>query len=76
MVHFSRYIRPNARVIGITKTDDTLMVTAVKNPDQSIAVVLFNEGIEAKIFALNIEGHSINIKISKQAIQTILIPTI
>ncbi|MEM5565008.1 glycoside hydrolase family 30 protein [Psychroserpens sp. AS72] len=75
MAHFSRYIRPNAMIIGVEKTDDSLMVTAAKNPDGSIAVVVFNEGVIAKEFVLNLGDNSINIKISEQAIQTIVIPT-
>nr|WP_321243508.1 glycoside hydrolase family 30 protein [uncultured Psychroserpens sp.] len=75
MAHFSRYIRPDAVVIGVQKTDESIMVTAVKNPDGSIAVVVFNEGGEAKTFALNLGDKTVNIKISEQAIQTILIPT-
>ena len=74
MAHFSRYIRPDAMIIGVEKTDDELMVTAAKNPDGSIAVVVFNEGNTAKNFAFNLGEQTINIKISEQAIQTIVIP--
>jgi glucosylceramidase len=76
MAHFSKYIRPESTIIGTVKTDNALMVTAAKNPDGSIAVVVFNEGGEAKTFALNLGDKTVNIKISEQAIQTILIPTI
>ncbi len=75
MAHFSRYIRPDALIIGVQKTDDDLMVTAAKNPDGSIAVVVFNEGNTAKSFALNLGDSTVNIKISEQAIQTIIVPT-
>ncbi|WP_299124892.1 glycoside hydrolase family 30 protein [uncultured Winogradskyella sp.] len=75
MAHFSKYIRPGAEVIGVDKTDDDLMVTASKNPDGSIAVVIFNEGKDPKNFDLNLNDEKINIGISAQAIQTILIPT-
>lgn len=73
MAHFSKYIRPNAEVIDVQKTDDDLMVTAAKNPDGSIAVVIFNEGKETKNFHLNLGESSKNISISPQAIQTIVI---
>ena len=72
--HFSKYIRPNAIIIGSENTDETLMATAAKNPDGSIAVVLFNEGDKAKNFTLNLGEKKIDIKIDKQAIQTIMIP--
>ena len=76
MSHFSRYIRPGAHVIGVKKTDKSLLVTAVRNPDQSIAVVVFNEGTTAKQFTLNLDEHTMTIAISAQAIQTIVIPAV
>ena len=75
MAHFSKYIRPEATIIGVENTDDNLMVTAAKNPDGSIAVVVFNEGDTDKNFNLNLNDATMNITISGQAIQTIVIPT-
>ncbi|MBO6632866.1 MAG: hypothetical protein JJ936_15180, partial [Psychroserpens sp.] len=45
------------------------------NPDNTIAVALFNEGEQAKSIKLTLEGKSVNIKIDGQAIQTVVIPT-
>ena len=73
MSHFSKYIRPNAEVIDVQKTDKDLMVTAAKNIDGSIAVVIFNEGKEGKEFTLSLGELSKEISIKPQAIQTILI---
>ena len=73
MAHFSKYIRPGAKKIELSNTDDSLMVTAAKNPDGSIAVVVFNEGKEGKIFELILGEKSKNIFINPQAIQTITI---
>jgi len=75
MAHFSKYIRPGAIRIGLENTDDSLMVTAVKNPDGSIAVVTFNQGLELKNFNLSLGEKTIEIKINPQAIQTIIIPS-
>jgi glucosylceramidase len=74
LAHFSKYIRPGAERIGFTNSDDALMVTAAKNPDGSIAVVVFNQGDEAKNFNLSLHESTIDIQISGQAIQTIVIP--
>jgi len=74
MAHFSKYIRPGAVVIDVKNPDKDLMITAAKNPDNSIAVVLFNEGTTAKNFTLNLNEKYVDIKISAQAIQTIVIP--
>ncbi|WP_299520428.1 glycoside hydrolase family 30 protein [Winogradskyella sp.] len=75
MTHFSKYIRPDAEIIDVEKTDDDLMVAAAKNTDGSIAVVVFNEGKEPKSFSLGLNNASKQIGISPQAIQTIIIPT-
>ncbi|MGB1391352.1 MAG: glycoside hydrolase family 30 protein [Flavobacteriaceae bacterium] len=76
MAHFSKYIRPEAEIIGVEKSDDDLMVTAAKNIDGSIAVIIFNEGINPKSFRLSMGKKETEISINAQAIQTILINTI
>jgi glucosylceramidase len=73
MAHFSKFIRPEAKVIDAKKSDEELMVAAAKNPDGSIAVVVFNEGTTQKNFKLAHDGFTKNITISPQAIQTIMI---
>jgi len=73
MTHFSKFIRPGAEVIGVDSTDKNLMVTAAQNPDGSVAVVVFNEGMEQKSFELKTLKSTKQISISPQAIQTILI---
>ena len=75
MVHFSKYIRPDAEVIKVNNNNDALQITAAKNPDGSIAVVIFNEGETAQNFKLSLNGKLKEINISAQALQTILIPT-
>ncbi len=59
MAHFSKYIRPGAVRIGFENSDETLMVTAAKNPDGSIAVVVFNEGDQVKNLNMSLDGKSI-----------------
>ena len=76
MAHFSKFIRPGAEVIGLENSDKDLMVTAAKNPDNSIAVVVFNEGKKAKNINLSLGENNIDLQISGQAIQTIVIPNI
>ena len=73
MAHFSKFIRPDAKVIEAHNTDSELLITAVKNPNGSIAVVVFNEGKKAKNFNLKLGQISKKISISPQAIQTITI---
>ncbi|MEM9895867.1 MAG: glycoside hydrolase family 30 protein [Bacteroidota bacterium] len=73
MAHFSKYIRPDAMIIDVQHSDEELMVTAAQNPDGSIAVVVFNEGMEEKAFTLSLGASEKNISINPQAIQTIVI---
>jgi len=74
LAHFSKFIRPGAKRIGFENSDDSIMVTAALNPDGSIAVVVFNQDSESKNFYLSLNESAIDIKISGQAIQTIIIP--
>ena len=74
MTHFSRFIRPGAVRIGFKNTDEDLLVTAVKNPDGSLAVVLFNPTEEVKGIELSVQSKSIEFAISGKAIQTLVIP--
>jgi glucosylceramidase len=75
MAHFSKFIRPGAVIIDAQNTDDDLMVAAAKNPDNSIVVVVFNEGTSLKTFDLSLKNknNAKKISISPQAIQTIMI---
>jgi glucosylceramidase len=74
MAHFSRYIRPEAVRIASETGDAEVMTTAVKNPDGSIAVVIFNPGTKEKSIQLNLNGSNASWKISGNALQTIVIP--
>lgn len=71
--HFSKFIRPGATVIELENSVSELQVTAAKNPDGSIAVVLLNEELTAKTFTLQLNDQETTITINPQAIQTIWI---
>lgn len=71
--HFSRFIRPGAVRIGFQNTDEELMVTAVQNPDGSLAVVLFNPGEKARGIKLSLGGKSTEFSIKGKAIQTVVV---
>lgn len=74
LAHFSKYIRPGAVRIGFENSDKDLMMTAAQNPDGSIALVLLNMTLESKNMKLSLGDRSVNIQISGQAIQTVVIP--
>ncbi len=71
--HFSRFIRPEAMVIGVENSDESLMITAARNPDGSIAVVVLNQDTQAKAFSISLGDRSKEVSISPSAIQTTLI---
>ncbi|HMB97669.1 MAG TPA: glycoside hydrolase family 30 protein [Balneolaceae bacterium] len=73
MAQFSRYIRPDAIRIGHSQTDDELLLTAVQNPDGSVAVVLLNQSEKARRINLELNGNQKEFSISKKAVQTVLI---
>lgn len=76
MAHFSKYIRPGSQRIGFSNTDEDLMVTAVKNPDGSIAVVVLNQTENAKSFNLSLGETKRTVTISPKALQTILVDNV
>ncbi len=73
MAHFSKFIRPGAVRIGFENPDKELMVTAAKNKDGSIAVVIFNPTENEKQITLSLNGKTTHIKISAKALQTVII---
>jgi glucosylceramidase len=73
MAHFSRYIRPDAIIIGHESSADDMQVTAAENPDGSIAVVVFNPNDGERAIRLALEEKEAKFKIQGKAIQTILI---
>lgn len=73
MVHFSKFIRPGAKRIGIEISDKELHVTAAINPDGTIVVVLLNTTKKQKNISLLQGDATKEISINPSAIQTILI---
>ncbi len=73
MAHFSKFMRPGAVKIGCTINNEELMTTAVKNPDGSIAVVVFNPTEKPQSIQMKIGNKMKNTTISAKALQTIVI---
>ena len=70
--HFSRFIRPDAHRIRLeSETVEGLTSTAAKNPDGSIAVVVFNRSEKARELAVSLEANTYAITIAPRAMQTI-----
>jgi glucosylceramidase len=73
MAHFSKFMRPGAMKIGCTISHKELITTAVKNPDGSIAVVVFNPSSEKQNIEIKLNNKIKIISISGNALQTVLI---
>ena len=73
MAHFSKFIRPGAVKIGCTINNKELIATAVKNPDGSIAVVVFNPTDAPRSIEIDINKIRKKISISAKALQTVII---
>jgi glucosylceramidase len=70
--HFSKFIRPDAHRIGLKGTENKgLIYTAAKNPDGSIALVVFNKNEEAYELSIALETKTFTTKIAPRAVQTI-----
>lgn len=72
MKHFSRFIRPNSVRIGWNHNHPEVMTTAVKNPDSSIVVAVFNPTEQAFNLNINLNNNQTAIVIDAQALQTIV----
>jgi len=73
MAHFSKFIRPGAVKIGCTIEDKEVLSTAIKNPDSTIAVVVFNPTEQIRTIEINLKNSKTNISINAKALQTIVI---
>jgi glucosylceramidase len=72
--HFSKFIRPGAVRLGVGgDLPAGVYATAARNPDGSLAVVVFNDGAEPEELMIEVNGHQIPTIIDAEAIQTIVV---
>ncbi len=71
MSHFSRFVRPGAKRIGLGDTPDGLLATAALNVNGTVVVVVLNDSPESKVFELKLEGFSQFVEAPAESIQTI-----
>lgn len=72
--HFSRYIKPGAVNIGLSRFGQELEATAVCNPDSSICVVVMNPHAKAIPFFLRLGDRVWPIAQEDESISTCIIP--
>ncbi len=71
--HFSKYIKTGAKKVGFSKYTSDIEVTAFKNIDHSIVVVLLNRNEFNKEFTLHINGKTFHDNLDGHAILTFVI---
>jgi glucosylceramidase len=74
LAHFSRFLRPGAKVLSVKCESKEVMATAVRNPDKTLAIVVINQGQAPIGLDLTIDGKHYDLSIAKEAIQTITLP--
>lgn len=74
VAHVSKFIRPGAHRIGLSGHDETFMATACRNPDGSIAVVVFNSSGLEETYTLQCGGRKVTLTVPGQAMQSVLFP--
>lgn len=73
MSHFSKFMRPGAVKIGCVIDNNDLVATAVKNPDNSIALVVFNPTENNQNLTIKLTNQTKKISINAKALQTVVI---
>jgi glucosylceramidase len=66
-------MRPGAVKIGCTISNKELMATAVKNPDGSIVIAVFNPTDVEQTLEIKLNNTRTNISINAKALQTLVI---
>jgi len=71
MAHFSKFMRPGAVKIGCEITNKDIMATAVKNPDGTIALAIFNPTEIEQSIEITINNKKAFFSINANALQTV-----
>jgi glucosylceramidase len=71
--HFSKFIRPNAKLINSSSSRSQLMTTAFVNADKTVSVIVMNQSDKAVKYNLWIAGQAAVVDILPRAIQTLVI---
>jgi glucosylceramidase len=71
--HFSKYIRKGAKRIAFSKYTDKLEVTAFKNADNSIVLVVLNVTEQDRPVVIRMNGELIQFEVKKESIATALL---
>lgn len=71
--HFSKYIFPGAKRIGFSRCDAEIEMTAAKNVDGSLVVVILNKMRADRQYAIRLKGNVIRMQIPAYTLSTLVI---
>ena len=71
--HFSKFIRPGAKRIASVSSSNSLLTTAFKNTDGSMAIVVMNSSDKNLDFSISMQSKAAYLKALPHSIQTIVI---
>lgn len=71
IAHVSKFIRPGAQRIGIEGSGENFFATACRNPDGSLAVVMYNPAEKPVYVQIRGHGGEVPLLIDAQAMQTV-----
>lgn len=71
--HFSKYIFPGAKRIGFSRCDADIEMTAAKNVDGALVVVILNKMRTDRQYAIRLKGNVIRIQIPAYTLNTLVI---
>jgi glucosylceramidase len=71
--HFSKYIMPGAKRIGLSKYTAELEVTAFKNPEGSLVLVALNRTGRKLPVVIRVNGELIEFELPESSIATALL---
>lgn len=71
--HFSKYVRPGAKRIGLKNSHSELKAVAFQNLDESKVLIILNETDETFNYNVSIDGEELSVEIKEHAINTIIL---
>ena len=71
--HFAKFIRPGARRIASTSTDDALLSVAFINPDDTVATVVLNLTDQPHFFRVWVAGKAVGASSPAHSIETVVL---
>ena len=71
--HFSKYIAPGAKRIGLSKYTSKLEVTAFKNPDGALVLIALNQTMKPLPVILRLNRRVFEFEVAENSIATALL---